>query len=241
MRRTLTIMIFIMWSILSFSYINISPTTLDKNIQLGAYEEFTFTNNTTIPMRYRITPMAMKNANVKDMSEWIEVYPKVVTVYPDDSQTFKLYVEAPKNSETGDYGAFLNIKQVSAPKLEGETKDHNITAGMMVMVNVDMGIYGYIGDKNPELETTEPKVVKNKKEQKLQLEVKNKTNRLVKMKVEVKTDKNYFYQVGNTRAFKGQTIVFDHPIKDMKLDENPKEILITDVETKKVIKKLKIK
>lgn len=241
MKRTLTIMIFILWSIFSFSYINISPTTLNKNIGTGDYEEFTFTNNTTIPMRYRITPMAMENPNVKDMSEWIEVYPKVVTVYPDDSQTFKLYVQAPKGSEIGDYGAFLNIKQVSAPKLEGEVKDHNIAAGMMVMVNVNMGIYGYIGDKNPELETTEPKVIKDKKEQKLQLEVKNKTNRLVKMKVEVKTDKNYFYQVGNTRVFKGQILVFDHPIKDMKLNENPKEVLITDVETKKIIKKLKIK
>lgn len=237
----LLVVCYIIFSLSAFAYINISPTTLDKNIGVGAYEEFTFYNNTTVPMRYKITPMLMKNENVKDMSEWVEVYPKVVTVYPSDKQTFKMYVQAPKGVEAGDYGTFLNIRQVSAPKLEGDAGEQNVAAGMMVMVNVNMGLYGYVGDKEPKLEITEPKVIKEKNGQKLQVEVKNMTNRLVRMKVEVKTDKNYFYQVGESRVLKGQTLVFDHEIQKMKADEIAKELVISDTETDKIIKKIKIK
>lgn len=228
-------------SFTALAYINISPTTLDKNIGTGAYEEFTFYNNTTVPMRYKLSAVPMNSKEVKDMSEWFEIYPKVVTVYPNDEQTFKLYVQAPKGAEAGDYGAFLNIRQVSAPKIEGETKENEIGAGMMVMVNVDMGLYGYVGDKVPKLETSEPKFIKEKDGQKLQMEVKNLTNRLVRMKLEVKTTKNYFYTVGESRVLKGQTLEFDHIVPRMKNDEEAKEIVITDVETKEIIKKVKVK
>lgn len=228
-------------SFTALAYINISPTTLDKNIGIGAYEEFTFYNNTSVPMRYKLSAVPMNSKEIKDMSEWFEIYPKVVTVYPNDEQTFKLYVQAPKGAEAGDYGAFLNIRQVSAPKIEGETKENEIGAGMMVMVNVDMGLYGYVGDKVPKLETSEPKFIKEKDGQKLQMEVRNLTNRLVRMKLEVKTTKNYFYTVGESRVLKGQTLEFDHIVPRMKNDEEAKEIVITDVETKEIIKKVKVK
>ena len=243
MKKQSMILLFLVYFIINISslaYINISPTTLDKNIGIGAYEEFTFYNNTTVPMRYKLSVIPMKSESVKDMSKWVEVYPKVVTVYPNDKQTFKLYVQAPKGSKEGDYGVFLNIRQVSAPKLEGDAGEQNVAAGMMVMVNVNMGLYGYVGDKNPKLETTEPKVIKEKNGQKLQVEVKNKTNRLVRMKVEIKTDKNYFYQVGESRVLKGQILAFDHPIQKMKVNEKAKELVITDTETKEIIKKVRI-
>ena len=158
----LTFLFFMIW-VCSFSYINISPTTLDKNIKVGAYQEFTFYNDTTIPFRYKITPMAMTgNKIVKDMSKWVEVYPKIVTVNPTESKKFKVYIKADKNAETGDYGTFLNIRQMSAPKLKGEEEEQNIGAGMVIMVNLNMGIYGYVGDKEPKIETTEPNVYKKR-------------------------------------------------------------------------------
>lgn len=233
--------LFLMLNISSLAYINISPTTLDKNIGIGAYEEFTFYNNTSVPMRYKLSVIPMESESVKDMSKWVEVYPKVVTVYPSSNETFKLYVQAPKNTADGDYGAFLNIRQVSAPKLEGDAGEQNVAAGMMVMVNVNMGLYGYVGDKIPTVETTTPVVVRDGENQKLQMEIKNTTNRLVRMKVEVKSKKNYFYQVGESRVLRGQTLVYDHLIQKMPLDEEAKEIVITDTETKEVIKKVAVK
>ena len=235
----LTFLFFMIW-VCSFSYINISPTTLDKNIKAGAYQEFTFYNDTTIPFRYKITPVAMdKKNNIKDMSKWVEVYPKIVTVNPTESKKFKVYVKADKNAETGDYGAFLNIRQMSAPKLKGE-EEQNIGAGMVVMVNLNIGIYGYVGDREPKIETTEPSIYKKGEKSFLKMKLENKTNRLIRIKVEVEGKRNYFYTVGETRAFKNQTLVFDHEIKGLG-EKKASKIIVTDMETRKVIKEIKIK
>ena len=235
----LTFLFFMIW-VCSFSYINLAPTTLDKNIKAGAYQEFNLYNDTTIPFRYKITPMAMTgNKIVKDMSKWVEVYPKIVTVNPTESKKFKVYIKADKNAETGDYGTFLNIRQMSAPKLKGE-EEQNIGAGMVIMVNLNMGIYGYVGDKEPKIETTEPNVYKKDGKSFLKMKLNNKTNRLIRVKVEAEGNKNYFYTVGETRAFKGQTLTFDHEIKSLG-NNKVNKIVITDVETRKVIKEIKIK
>lgn len=236
----LKFLLFIAVSLSAFAYINLSPTTLDKNIKAGAYQEFTLYNDTTIPFRYKITPVAMtENKKVMDMSKWIEVYPKIVTVRPAESKKFKVYVKADKGALEGDYGAFLNIRQMSAPKLKGE-KDESVGAGAIIMVNLNMGIYGYVGDEVPKIEVTEPSVYKKEGKSFLKMKVKNKTNRLVKINIEIEGRKNYFYTVGETRAFKGETLVFNHEIKELK-NEKPNKIIITDVETKKVLEEIKLK
>ena len=236
----LKFLLFIAVSLSASAYINLSPTTLDKNIKAGAYQEFTLYNDTTIPFRYKITPMAMsENKKVMDMSKWIEVYPKIVTVRPSESKKFKVYVKAKPDSPEGDYGAFLNIRQMSAPKLKGEETE-NLGVGMVVMVNVNMGIYGYVGDEVPKIEVVDPSVYKKEGKSFLKMKVKNKTNRLVKINVEIEGKKNYFYTMGETRAFKGETLVFDHEIKSLG-DKKANKIIITDVETEKIIKEIKVK
>lgn len=236
----LKFLLFTAVSLSASAYINLSPTTLDKNIKAGAYEEFTLYNDTTIPFRYKITPMAMtENKKAMDMSKWVEVYPKIVTVRPTESKKFKVYVKADKGALEGDYGAFLNIRQMSAPKLKGET-DESVGAGAIIMVNVNMGIYGYVGDEVPKIEVVEPSVYKKEGKSFLKMKVKNKTNRLVKINVEIEGKKNYFYTVGETRAFKGETLVFDHEIKNLG-DKKANKIIITDVETKKVLEEIKVK
>lgn len=237
----LKVLLFVAMSISAFAYINMSPTTLDKNIRVGAYEEFTLYNDTTIPFRYKITPMAMsENKKVMDMSKWIEVYPKIVTVRPSESQKFKVYIKADKNALEGDYGAFLNIRQMSAPKLKGEKQEQNVGAGMVIMVNLNMGIYGYVGDETPSIEVMNPTVYQKDGKSFLKMKVKNKTNRLVKIKIETEGKKNYFYPIGETRAFKGETLVLDNEIKNAGNNKINK-IIITDVETKKVLEQIKLK
>lgn len=222
-------------------YINISPTTLDKNIGAGAYEEFTLSNNTSIPMRYKIQAVAMnsKTGEVKNMDEWAEIYPKVVDVKPADTKTFKVYVKAPKGIAEGDYGMFLNIKQVSAPKLKGEMED-GIGAGMMVMTNLNMGVYGYIGDAVPKLEYAVPELEKKQDGTYLKMDIKNMSNRLVRVKVEAGVGKNRFYPIGEMRVLRNQTIMIDHKIQRLPEDMQIKEIVITDVENKKILKKIKV-
>lgn len=239
---TLLLVNYILFSLCAFGYINISPTTLDKNIGAGAYEEFTLYNNTNIPMRYKIEALALdsKSGEVKNMDKWAEIYPKVVTLRPTENKSFKVYVKAPKGTPEGDYGMFLNIRQVSAPKLEGELED-GIGAGMMVMTNLNMGIYGYVGTKNPVIDTTAPSIVKKKDGRYLKMDIENKSNRLVRIKVEVKTAKSTFYSIGEMRVLKNKIVMVDNKIQKLPEDENIKEIIITDTESKKVLKKIGIK
>lgn len=237
----LLILSYILITLSAFGYINISPTTLDKNIGKGAYEEFTLYNNTNIPMRYKIEALALDNktGEVKNMDAWAEIYPKVVNVKPAENKSFKVYIKAPKGTPEGDYGMFLNIRQVSAPKLEGELKDA-IGAGMMVMTNLNMGIYGYVGDKTPEVKTNLPVIVKKQDETYLKMDIENKSNRLVRIKVEVGVGKNLFYPVGEMRILKNRIVMVDNKIQRIPKDAVVKEIVITDTETKKILKKLKI-
>ena len=236
----LKVLLFTAMSISAFAYLNISPTTLDKNIKAGAYQEFTLHNATSIPFRYKITPTVITGKNnVLDMSKWVEVYPKIVTVGPEESKKFKVFVKAKPNSPDGDYGAFLNIRQMSAPKLKGDTEE-NLGAGMIVMVNLNMGIYGYIGDETPKVEVVEPVVYKKNGKSFLKMKVRNKTNRLVRMEVQVEGKKGYFFLVGSTRAFKGQTLAFDHEIERIE-DMKARKIIIKDVETEKIIEEIKLK
>lgn len=238
---SLLIISYILFTLSAFGYINISPTTLDKNIGAGAYEEFTLHNNTNIPMRYKIEALALDNktGEVKNMDSWAEIYPKIVTVKPAESKSFKVYIKAPKGTPEGDYGMFLNIRQVSAPKLEGELNDA-IGAGMMVMTNLNMGIYGYVGDKTPEVKTNLPVIVKKQDGTYLKMDIENKSNRLVRIKVEVGVGKNLFYPVGEMRILKNKIVMVDNKIQRIPKDAVVKEIVITDTETKKILKKLKI-
>lgn len=237
----LLIVCYILLSLNIFAYINISPTTLDKNIGVGAYEEFTLSNNTTIPMRYKIEAIAMdsKTGEIKNMDEWAEIYPKVINVRPAESQKFKVYIKAPKGSKEGDYGMFLNIRQVSAPKLEGELND-GVGAGMMVMTNLNMGVYGYVGDKNPKIETNTPMIEKRADGRYLKMDIENKSNRLVRVKVEAGIGKNIFYPIGEMRILTNKIVMVDNKIQRLPEEAQIKEIVITDTETKKILKKIKI-
>lgn len=224
---------------LSFGYINISPTSFDKNIGKGAYQEFTLYNNTSIPVRYRIESTKISNDNVYSMEEWVEIYPKVITLNPAEEKTFKVYIKSKGVAKEGDYGAFLNIKQISAPKLN-DKKSSDIGAGMIVMTNLNMGLYGYIGAEKLNLELLNPKLTKEGEKIYLKTEITNKTNRLGRIKIEVKTDKNRYYSVGEMRVMKNQTLILDNEVKNLKSTDKVKEIVILDVETKNILQTIKI-
>ena len=239
-KKSIILIIFFSVFLDIFAYINLSPSTLDKNIGVGVYQEFTLYNETQIPFRYKITPIAFSGrTGVADMSKWVEVYPKVVTVHPNGESKFKVYIKAPKDSVTGDYGVFLNIKQMSAPNVKTSQAD-SISSAMIIMVDVNLGVYGYIGDKTPKLSfPVDPTIYKKEGKTYLKMKIKNETNRLVRMEIKVEGKKGYYYPIGDTRAFKMETLSFDNEIKDLG-DIMPRNIIITDVESKRIIKKLNL-
>lgn len=239
MKKLFTIIVqFFIVTTVSFAYINMSPTSFDKNIKNGGYQEFTLYNNTTIPIRYRIEPMKMEKKNVGDMSQWIDVYPKVVTINPADEQIFKVYIKSPSNANEGDYGAFLNIKQISAPKLKD--KQDEIAAGMIVMINLNMGLYGYVSTQDLTLDASTPKLFTQNEKVYLSLELTNKSNRLGRVKIEAKESSNRFYPIGEIRLMANEKVILNNEIKELKNKKNIREIIITDVENNKILNTIKV-
>ena len=57
----LLILSYILITLSAFGYINISPTTLDKNIGKGAMKSLLFIIILNIPMRYKIEALALDN------------------------------------------------------------------------------------------------------------------------------------------------------------------------------------
>ena len=72
------------------------------------------------------------------------------------------------------------------------------------------------------------------------MDIENKSNRLVRIKIEAGVGKNIFYPIGETRILKDKIIMLDHKIQRLSDNVEVKEIIITDTETKKIIKKVNI-
>ncbi|MGL5613148.1 hypothetical protein, partial [Cetobacterium sp.] len=71
---------------LSLSYINIHPTFFDKPIDFGgSYQEFTLFNQSSDTVLYRIYCESYKDSSNKDMSKWVNFYPRSITLAPGES------------------------------------------------------------------------------------------------------------------------------------------------------------
>ena len=134
------IIIVIMFSNISYAYINIYPTKFNKNISNGATEIFYLYNRSNNPVKYRIY---LDKEKENDMTDWIEIYPKSITLKPLEQKEFKIFVNPPKNIKDGIYQSKLVVKQVSIPKIN--EKNSNF------MTILKMKLKGYIGETIDEI------------------------------------------------------------------------------------------
>lgn len=128
-------------NILSFSYINIYPTEFNERIDNdGVYKTFKLYNSTSNNIRYRI--YVEDNEELENsMKNFIEIYPKSITLNPLEEKEFKIFVKAPENSKNGKYSAKLVVKEIEIPsneKLENTNKFLTIFKLKMT---------GYVGEK----------------------------------------------------------------------------------------------
>lgn len=108
--RNIIFLIFL-FSKLAFSYINIYPTSFNKNITNGATETFKLYNRTETEKKYRIY---IEPSSEQDMSNWIEVYPKSIFLNPLEEKEVRLFVNPPLSASKGEYKAKLIIKEISS-------------------------------------------------------------------------------------------------------------------------------
>lgn len=160
MKRNIIIILMILFSRI-YPYVNIHPVTFDKSISgAGEIEEYQLYNGTSSPIRYLFS--IEKSKNQKDMTDWIEFYPKTLNLKPGQEGVLKVFIKAPKGTETGEYTSVLGVKEMPVIN-EKEMKSN--TSTLKVLTNLKMEIVGYVGELKTNLD------LKN-------LEVKRENNRL---------------------------------------------------------------
>lgn len=133
---------------LSYSYVNIYPVRFDKSIDRDSGDEtYVLHNSTGKRVRYRVYVDKVKDDR-KDMSEWVDYYPKSITLKPGESQNIKVEIKAPKGTEEGEYLAVLGVKEIALPN-EGSPNDDILN----IFTDLKLEIAGFVGDIKPKLNT----------------------------------------------------------------------------------------
>lgn len=139
----LKVLLFLIFSINILAYTNISPLNFDERIDgEGGYKEYTLFNSTKNKLTYKIYPE--KKQDNFDMSQWVELYPTVMSLKPGESKKIKILITSPNGLPKGEYLANLCIKEIETPGQQ----EKNIK----LFTNLKIELAGYIGDLKPILE-----------------------------------------------------------------------------------------
>lgn len=134
MKRLIILIIAFIINYTSYAYINLYPLEFEKDITHGAGEKFILYNRTIKPRKYRIYIENVEGK--KSMADWIEVYPKSVSIGPLKEEEIRLYIEAPKNTPKGEYQAKLVIKEVALPIIHQDKEEQEKKTRIMTMVKL---------------------------------------------------------------------------------------------------------
>lgn len=133
--------LFLVFSKISYSYINIYPTKFEKNITDGINESFKLYNGSGEQVRYRVY---LEKGRQNDMSDWIEIYPNSITLNPLEEKEVRLSINPPKEAKEGKYKSKLVVKEVGIPRKKTEKKVNFFTIFKLNMT-------GYIGENNEKI------------------------------------------------------------------------------------------
>ena len=244
MKRNFFIFIlYMLFCIDTFSYINIYPLTFDKRIDgVGEVEEYTITNITDRSVKYKIT--LDKNSDKNDMSDWIEVYPKSMALQSGEEGKIKVYINSPKGVNKGEYSAVLHIEELKVPRFENNNekkliKDRNLK----IYTNLKMKIYGYVGELEPQVQSENIKFELLKEQMDLSGIIKNSSDRRVYIEVLIGNEKEKYLltekrlRVGERLNLKDINLLSN--VEDLK-DKRLEYIYILEKRSEKLLGKIKI-
>lgn len=147
MRKVKIILLMLFLVTLSFA-LDMSRSDFDQRIDgEGGYQEIVFKNSSDKAIRYKFT--VAKGTNRKDMSQWVKLYPKVMTIPPLEERTLKIYGKSPEEATKGEYSFYLNIKELVVPILKAE-KEGMISATSIVSFVPSIEMVGYVGETDYE-------------------------------------------------------------------------------------------
>lgn len=230
--------VLIMWTIfytLSYTF-HIMPDSFEKRIDNGnGYQEFHFPNSSDKTIRYKFSALPGSPGR-GDMSEWVEFYPRVLTIRAKETGLLRVYARSPEGTPEGEYGFHLETVPVDIPQLSKEgVMEVRASVGMKIATSLEM--LGYVGNLEAKLEMLSHRVFQENGETKLEITLKNHTaKRGVEYGIEVKGRNrvNMRMEVGRIRIGETSTLVFD--LKNMK-EKDPYEInIFEDISYKNLVK-----
>lgn len=143
----------VMFSLESYS-IDITPASFVYDLSpIGVTQDVVFYNRKDYAERIKVSFKKYKtDSEDKNLGKWATVYPKIVTVGPDQQKVVKFSIEPPKGLEKGEYRSLLfmeELDQKALNNLEGKVvlKEGNTTQ-IKMLINLGVVVYGYVGDPN---------------------------------------------------------------------------------------------
>ncbi|MCQ8210972.1 hypothetical protein NON08_00100 [Cetobacterium somerae] len=222
------------------AYVNIYPVSFDKAIDgKGSGQEFTLYNKTNKALRYNIS-LSDDRFQTNSMKNWVEFYPKNITVKPGKSEKIKMYIKAPKNTPKGEYLATVEIKENILPNLEKKVSQNNI----QLLTHLKMDIVGYVGNLKPIYKIDNFSY--NIQENTLSVKgtIKNSGDRRGRVALILSNGKNkYNYKLGNLKLNKGESInisKLSHNIKDQKLPKNFNKLILKDEDSGHILSEISL-
>ncbi|MGL4652738.1 hypothetical protein [Cetobacterium sp.] len=220
---------------LTFSYINIHPTFFDKRIDLnGSYQEFTLFNQSKDTVLYRIYTEPHSKETSKDMSAWINFYPRSLTLRPGESGKIQIDIASKKKIPVGEYSAVLGIREL--PIYEKVISEKEV--GLSILTDLKLVLNGYAGDINPKLQFSNLSIDTTKDSISLKGVVQNIGKRRGKYELYLG---DYF--LGNLRIYSNEKLdlgTLDFKYSGEIKNNLKKELIIVDYLDKKPVGKIKL-
>lgn len=134
--------------------IEITPSSFVYDLDsTGLTQDVVFYNRKDRPERVRVSfkPYGKDGEN-KYLGKWGTIYPKIITVGPDEQKTVKFSIEPPGNIPAGEYRALLfmeELEQKALNNVDGKVtlKNGNVTQ-INMLINLGVVVYGYGGNRD---------------------------------------------------------------------------------------------
>lgn len=152
----------LMFLLMSFSALafKMEGITFNKSLTNG-YKEFIIHNDGTKKIRYRVF---VRPSGKEDVTDCVEVFPKIITIEPKSSQVLKMFGKAKRKLEDKEYSFYLDFQQIVIPTL-GKNDGQTIsgTSTMSLAPSLEMKGHGGEIDYSKALDLQNLKFYKDEK------------------------------------------------------------------------------
>lgn len=200
-----------------------SPLNFDKRVDGdGAFQEFFIRNDSKKTMKYQIN--VLSNSKKNDISQYVKIYPKVITVEPFTNGSFKVFAEDDVDIPQGELGFMLEIKSLKVPELQNVGEKEN-NSSVEFKINLNLEMFAYKGEVGNEFIITDDEFYKTKEgERRWKATIKNENGRGYELAVGFLDRMEYVYGLENiSRLFNGNATKVD-----VKIPKEAKYIIFWD-------------